>query len=205
MDIHKGDDTPGYYLVTIGSVAGRRYLRSNDERAFVIVQLQNLLSARSILEEPLPHRRLAAHIDLLAFSLQPTDVRLVIFSISFDSVRQLSRALTERLMQYQTDRSPAKKPDLEPTAMIVRLTGPHHALSQTVSLHLRHSDWEYDRYSSIGFFLHDRRGCWMRLWRITSLYHNDSALYRQMLLKTRSYRRARQPGNPATSTFEPQD
>lgn len=178
------DTTPGYYLLTIGTVGGVRFLRSNNERAFIIAQLQDLLNTRSILEEPTPHRRLAAHIDLLAFSIQPTDIRLIIFSISRTSLAQLSRSITQRLLQFQSDNSPARRPSIQPTAMIIRLAGPHNALLQTLSLHLRHTDWEYDRYSSIGFYLHDRRGDWMRLWRLARLYKNRPSTYRHMLHPT---------------------
>src|SRR5690606_10730899 len=65
--------------------------------------------------------------------------------------------------------------------VIRHLAGPHAALQQSVVLHLQHTDWEYDRYSSIGFYLHDRRGDWMHLWRLSQLYANDSTHY-QMLL-----------------------
>ncbi len=68
-----------------------------------------------------------------------------------------------------------------------KLSGKHEALALSASIHLLHKDWEYDRYSSIGFYLHDRRGDWMKLWRLTQLYDNDATLYREYLERTQSH------------------
>lgn len=170
-------ETPRYYMITISSLNGRRLFYTNDERAFAISQLQDLLSSRSILEAPEPHRRLAAHIDLMAFSIHERDMRCVVFAISLSSLHTFMGALTQRIYQYQSDHRSTKDFLPKPVTMSVRLAGPHHALNTTILIHLRHSDWEFDRYSSIGFFLHDRRGDWMRPWRISRLYNNDPARY----------------------------
>ena len=62
-----------------------------------------------------------------------------------------------------------------------KLRGAHQALEQSVAIHSLHTDWEYDRYSSIGFYLHDRRGDWMRLWRLSQLYDNEPTHYRALV------------------------
>ena len=64
---------------------------------------------------------------------------------------------------------------------IRKLAGEHEALGLSADIHLIHKDWEYDRYSSIGFYLHDRRGDWMKLWRLTKLYDNNAAAYRNFI------------------------
>ena len=178
---HTNNDTPHYYLVTIGSINDRRLFQTNNERAFIVSQLQDLLSSRSILEAPEPHRHLSAHIDLLGFSVHERDVRLVVFAISIEALHTLTRSLTRRLHQYQSDVRATKSAPLEPVSMTIRLSGPHHALATVTNLHLRHNDWEYDRYSSIGFYLHDRRGDWMRLWRLATVFDNDPAHYFELL------------------------
>lgn len=180
---HTGDDTltPGYYLLTIGSSGGEKLLKSNDERAFVVTQLQDSLSSWSVLESPQPHKQLAAHIDLLAFSIQPQDIRLLLFAISRTSVHILSHTIIEHLLEYQTEYRIIRAPIIEPTSIISRIVGPHRALAVSVDLHLRHTDWEYDRYSSIGFYLHDRRGSWMRPWRISRLFNAQPDTYRLLL------------------------
>lgn len=171
--------TAGYYRMTMSSLDTRMLLRSNNERSFVLSQLQDLLCARSVLEAPVPQRHLASHIDLLAYSIQDRDICLLVFTISPSSLHELSREISRRLQQYQSEY--AQKPVQDPVCMLVRLAGPHHALSASTTLHLRHTDWEYDRYSSIGFFLHDRRGDWMRLWRIAQLYDTQPKNYRLLI------------------------
>lgn len=181
MDTSQKQDTPGYYSVTISSIDERKLLSSNNDRAFIVSQLQDLLSGRSILESPAPHRHLASHIDLLAFSIQGRDIRLIAFAISPASLYELSRSITDRLRQYQDEYSAVFTKSQNPVSMLYRLTGPHHALTATINVHLRHNDWEYDRYSSIGFYLHDRRGDWMRPWRLTKLFQNEADKYRLLV------------------------
>ena len=101
MTIQQKHATPGYYALSISSIDDHKLLYSNNERAFIIAQLQDLLTARSILEISSPHHRLAAHIDLLAFSIQDRDIRIIAFAISPSSLHELSRILSRRLRQYQ--------------------------------------------------------------------------------------------------------
>jgi hypothetical protein len=169
-----------YYLVTIRSGSTRALLGSNNERAFMIAQLQELLNARSILEDPQNYRALAHHIDLLAFSLLPYTIQFVLFAISPESVSRLCNSLLDRLFTYQDTQ--LLRASSVPFTHIHPLRGPHDALHATIRLHLSHPDWEYDRYSSIGFYLHDRRGSWMRLWRLTHLYDNQPEHYLQLML-----------------------
>jgi hypothetical protein len=168
-----------YYAITVSSYDGSKLLASNNERAFVVSQLQDLLNARSFLEEPFVQRRLAHHIDLLAFSLLPYSMQFVAFAISPQSADMFSSIIIERLRQYQSDQSVTPLP--APIVQIKTLVGPHEALQATLSLHRAHKDWEYDRYSSIGFYLHDRRGTWMRVWRLTHLYDNRPEHYLDLI------------------------
>ena len=178
----------GYYRITIGCAIGKNYLCSNNERAFIVSQLQDLLSARCALEVPEPHKLIAAQVDLLAFSILPKNIQLVVFTINRPLLNQFSRLISMRLLQYQVDFSSGNtfnSPQVPSATLtqfsIQRLSGQHGALQATTSLHLRHTDWEYDRYSSIGFYLHDRRGPWMRLWRLTRLLENNPNNYRRLL------------------------
>jgi hypothetical protein len=181
---HQNVSSAGYYLLALKPRNGITLLHSNNERAFIISQLQDILTRRSLLEIPRAHQTLAAHIDLLAFSIARSDVQLVLFSLSYKSVLLLGKILATRLAEYQVEWRATpylQRGVIDPGVSLRRLVGPHHALNQSVQLHLRHQDWEYDRYSSIGFYLHDRRGEWMHLWRLSRLYDNDSQLYRLLL------------------------
>ncbi|HWT39980.1 MAG TPA: hypothetical protein VN081_01740, partial [Dongiaceae bacterium] len=168
----------------------RRFFTSNNERAFVISQLQNILSTRSLLDNPNGYRALSAHIDLLAFSLTTTGIELLMFSISELSVHRLAAQLLTQLIDYRQTYQTVHFQETLYCKKVQKLCGPHEALARSISLHCLHNDWEYDRYSSIGFYLHDRRGDWMRLWRLARLYHNQPTYYRQLIedcLRTRSY------------------
>lgn len=182
MNIHPRRHQAGYYSVTITSANNTKLLQTNDERAFVISQLQDLLTTRSCLEEPFNRLALAYQIDLLAFSLLPYSMQFVLFAIAPSSVSALVSLLTERLTVYKCDLGIHRSHLIEPLVQIETVYGPHDALQTTVRLHLSHPNWEYDRYSSIGFYLHDRRGSWMRLWRLTHLYDNEPQQYLQLIL-----------------------
>lgn len=172
--------TFGYFLISTSSVLEGRLIVSNNERAFVISQLQDILGMRSLLEDPYTNKRLSAHIDLLAYSISPQTIQLLVFAISRRSARSLAALLGERLRQYQSEYTAIGHAH-DTTYTIKRLFGQHQALSTSIAIHCRHSDWEYDRYSSIGFYLHDRRGDWMRPWRLSRLYENDTEVYRLLL------------------------
>lgn len=178
-----------YYHLIVSVAGNSKLLATNNERAFVVTQLQDLLSMRSLLEDTGAHKRLAAHIDLLSFSLLPNSMQFVLFSISEGSVRVFQSVLLKRLEQYQNEwpRPSVNKLAKLPHQAIInikKLTGPHDALQASTQLHRHHQDWEFDRYSSIGFYLHDRRGDWMRIWRLSQLYGTDPAIYRQIIRAT---------------------
>lgn len=169
----------GYFHITIKNELHRPLFTSNNERAFVISFLQQTLSMRTIIESPLGHQSLAAHIDLLTFSLIRSSCQLIVFGISRHSVDVLSRRLCNELHDYIATYQTTSKPEF--SIVIKHLYGPHEALHRSVELHKQHEDWEYDRYSSIGFYLHDRRGDWMRPWRLAQLYAYNPENYRLLM------------------------
>jgi hypothetical protein len=174
--------TNGYYHVQVCSVASGRFFNTNNERAFVTVQLQQLLASRSALEDPSYAKGLANHIDLLAFSITEDGVQLLAYCIDISSLQHLMAIILSRLDQYRSEyRLSNNSLPVEASISIRKLAGEHEALSVSADIHLLHKDWEYDRYSSIGFYLHDRRGDWMRLWRLTKLYNNDISAYRAFI------------------------
>jgi len=172
--------TNGYYHVKVSSVDAVRFFKTNNERAFVGVQIQQLLAARSVLEDPLYAKSLAHHIDLLAFSISEDGIQLLAYCIDISSLEHLVNILLQRLAQYRSEYRLYKTPP-DSSISIRKLLGEHEALSLSADIHLLHKDWEYDRYSSIGFYLHDRRGDWMKLWRLTKLYENDASAYRDFI------------------------
>lgn len=177
----------GFYHLCIESQGLTELHHTNNERAYTLSLLQDYLSPKFVLSEIPPHRQLASCIDLLCFSITRRAVHLVVFTIDPTIVVTFAYQLKERLVAYQQEHS---RPSISPIAAALEtesritmhtLAGPHQALKQTIELHLLHQDWEYDRYSSIGFYLHDRRGDWMRFWRLSKLYNNESSEYRHLI------------------------
>jgi len=187
-------DTHGYYHITLSSQDARPLLSSNNERAFVITLLQDLLTPRLLISEIPEYKQLASCLDLLAFSIRTTSIQLVLFSIDETITDTFAQVVTSRLAEFQSEY--CTKPPAEMRTAVSRLIGPHQALAQTVTIHKAHEDWEYDRYSSIGFYLHDRRGDWMRMWRVAQLYDNDGENYRALM--TKSGRRLEEPALRST-------
>jgi len=179
------EKTNGYYHAKVCSGGPQRFFKTNNERAFIGLQIQQLLAARSVLEDPLYAKSLAHHIDLLAFSISEDGIQLLAYCIDVSSLQHLLNILLQRLAQYQSEyRLFANQP--ETSVVIRKLAGEHEALGLSADIHLLHKDWEYDRYSSIGFYLHDRRGDWMKLWRLARLYNNDASTYRHFIQHTLS-------------------
>lgn len=170
----------GYFSVQISQQHGRLLLRSNNERAFIMAQLQDLLGVRTLLEDPESRKRLSARIDLLGYSINGSCVRLLMFALSRADTQMLCQCVTQRLRQYQSDYAD-RHTATEYCISIKRLRGKHQALSHSIDIHCEHRDWEYNRYSSIGFYLHDRRGDWMRIWRLSLLFENDPEIYRLLV------------------------
>ena len=171
----------GYYFITLHTPESRRLLQTNNERAFIISQLQDLLSPRLFVDAVPAHKQLASCIDLLSFSITAKSIHLLVFTIDASIASHFAGHLNARLMQYRSEYQPSPLATPKPHIQMKKLRGPHHALTRSVEMHSLHEDWEYDRYSSIGFYLHDRRGDWMRLWRLTRLYDNDSSSYRLLV------------------------
>lgn len=172
----------GYCHLIIEPRMAQKIVHSNGERAFIVAQLQDLLSPRLILGDVPAHRQLASCVDILAFSITPKAIHLLVFTIDFTIAKDFAHRLAARLAQYQSElRITDSTRDCEVRIKAETLSGPHQALSRSVAIHLLHEDWEYDRYSSIGFYLHDRRGDWMRIWRLANLYEGESELYYELV------------------------
>lgn len=173
----------GYYHIQLQPQPGCTLFATNGERAYVIALLQDLLSPRFMLQQVPPSRQLSSCIDLLAFSLTKQEIHLLVFSIDASVSRYLASFLMRQIDAYSNELHPKYKASTTPTTFITikKLRGSHHALQQSLEIHLLHADWEYDRYSSIGFYLHDRRGDWMRIWRLTNLYENNAVHYRHLI------------------------
>lgn len=188
----------GYYYTSISLPGEQRLIHTNNERAFVISQLQDLLSTRLLIGSIPAHKQLASCIDLLAFSITSEAIKLLVFTIDTSILAYLTNHISTRLAQYQHEYQSAQhQPIVEPRVYTKKLRGPHQALARSIELHRCHEDWEYDRYSSIGFYLHDRRGDWMRTWRLVQVYDNEASNYRLLIENGLKTNRGVHPKRPS--------
>ena len=173
----------GYYHIRLYPFSGGALFTSNGERAYIVALLQDTLSPRLSLEQERPSQHISAAMDLLAFSLTKDEIHLLVFSIDGRACHRFALHIARCLNVYTNEfRTRHIVPRKAPFRIeMKRLRGVHQALQHSVKIHLRHADWEYDRYSSIGFYLHDRRGDWMRIWRLTNLYENNATQYQKLI------------------------
>lgn len=179
-------EVSGYFSVSL-QANGVRLLLTNDERSFIISKLQDLLTPQYI-NDTLNH--FALQSDLLAYSITGRRIQLLVFCIARKAATELAYKIQRNLEWYKSEYQPHNT-HVQIFTTISKLRGPHHALEQSVALHLEHEDWEFDRYSSIGFYLHDRRGAWMRLWRMALLYEHDPKHYRSLVVASIRHSKAR--------------
>jgi hypothetical protein len=71
------------------------------------------------------------------------------------------------------------------------LADEYAALDTSRLIHLACDNWRVSRYSSIGFYLDDRRGDWLQAWRLAKLYGNNSRWYEAFIEQ-----------NPEVSVFD---
>lgn len=168
----------GYFHIWITAAIGQSFFVTNHDKAFFISLLQDSLSPRTNMQEFSPQPQgFASRIDLLAYSLTVTGVHLLIFTPKKTSIEEFGQVILLQYAAYiQTGRHSLALP-FNSLFMFDSLAGRHEALDVSRDIHLLHEDWRGDRYSSIGFYLDDRRGDWMRPHRLTFLFHNKARRY----------------------------
>jgi len=172
----------GYFHVWMSSIEGVAFFSSDKDKAFFIALLQDNLSPRNRLQAiSLKNTGYSSEIDLLAYSLTKTGVHLLVHTTRKTAIEELGQSL---LLAYQVQlQSYTNMMQLpfETIFIFDKLAGRHEALTVSREIHLLHEDWRYDRYSSIGFYLDDRRGDWLRPYRLTSLFQNKPRNYIRFL------------------------
>lgn len=181
----------GYFHVWISSVEGVSFFESGDDKAFFISLLQDVLSPRKGLDELNGGSHgYASTIDLLAYSLTATGVHLLIHTTRKSVIEDFGQTLLLSYQGHIQERSTRKQLPFDTVFMFDKLAGRHQALDVSREIHLLHDEWRYDRYSSIGFYLDDRRGDWMRPYRLTCLFGGKPKQYLRFIksLKTENDR-----------------
>ena len=168
----------GYFHIWISSDKDVSFFNRDEDKSFFISLIQDNLSPRARLDEyPGISKRYPTEIDLLAYSLTPTGVHLLIHTSRRSAIEEFGQMLLIAYGKYLQDTHIVKDLPFDTIFIFDKLRGRHEALSVSREIHLLHDDWRYDRYSSIGFYLDDRRGDWMRPYRLTSLFGGKPKQY----------------------------
>ena len=171
----------GYFHVWISATKGHRLFSNTRDQAFFLSLVQDNFSPRKQISATLGLLRSSMTPDLLAYSLTPTGVHLLIFTTSKSTIEVTGQRLLLDYVEYLQKLTTMRELPFETLFTFDALTGRHEALAVSRDIHLLHPNWQEDRYSSIGFFIHDRRGDWMRPARLVSLFHNKPEWYLKFL------------------------
>lgn len=172
----------GYFHVWISCVEGSSFFQTSEDKAFFMTVLQDNLSPRAKLGElKLYTSGYSGEIDLLAYSLTMTGVHLLVHATRKTAIDDLGQLLLLSYHRYIQQQADIMDIPFDSIFMFDKLAGRHEALLVSREIHLLHDDWRYDRYSSIGFYLDDRRGDWMRPYRLTSLFGSKPKQYIRFL------------------------
>ena len=168
----------GYFHVWISATEGTQFFNTNNDKAFFLTLIQDSLSPRGKLHEVQLHTHsYSSEVDLLAYSLTAMGVHLLLHTGRKSSIETLGQNLLLSYQQYLQQQPAVERLPFDTIFIFDKLAGRHEALATSREIHMLHEDWRYDRYSSIGFYLDDRRGDWMRPFRLTSLFEAKPKLY----------------------------
>jgi hypothetical protein len=172
----------GYFHIWISAIEGASFFTLNDDKAFFMILLQDSLSPQKKLDEQTTRTHgYSSEIDLLAYSLTTTGAHLLVHTSRKASLEDFGQALLSAYQTYLQEKLTLDQLPFDTIFVFDKLAGRHEALGVSRDIHLLHEDWRGDRYSSIGFYLDDRRGDWMRPYRLTSLFEAKPKLYVRFL------------------------
>lgn len=174
----KEHNESGYYHVWIAGVEDQSFFQRSIDKAFFLSLMKQALSPYDRLQPAsTPPLTLAVEIDLLAYSLTETGIHLLVYALRKEAIDSLGQHLLTSYAAYLNGHDEYKVLPFDTIFIFDVLAGPHEALNISREIHLLHPRWRHDRYSSIGFYLDDRRADWMRIWRLTRLYDNKPSDY----------------------------
>lgn len=171
----------GYYHLWISSMENQSFFLRSTDKAYVISLMKKALSPYDRLQPysfmPNP---LTIELDLLAYSLTSSGIHLLVYAIRESALVELGQIIQTQYAAYIQNHLSYDELPFESIFVFDKLAGPHEALNVSREIHLLHENWRYDRYSSIGFYVDDRRGDWMRLWRLARIYESSEDYLRYL-------------------------
>ena len=161
--------TAGYYHLSVHPNKNN----AAKTKALFLSLLQEYLSPRlRLTTSDSVMYQYSGEIDLIAYMLEENCFDLVCYCNNKYVLLHFLKTLKQDYCFYAQG---------ECTVTTKKLKDIEAALHETLRLHSKQPLDRYNQYSSIGFYLHDRRGDWMRLWHIASLFQDLQSEYRVLL------------------------
>jgi len=171
-----------FYHLWIAAADEHIFFADTLDKAFFVSLFQDNLSPRKNLDMNNPFiNTTSPQVALVAYSLTKFGVNILVTAPRDSMARAFGQIL---LIQYMEYLSHSKKMRAVPFDTIFthdHIDTEYEALQVSKEIHHLHEGDHYDRYSSIGFYIYDRRGDWIQPWRLTRLYKNDNDWYVQFL------------------------
>lgn len=169
----------GYYHLWIAAAKDQTFFQNNLDKAYILLLFQEILSPRKNAGTP----RISEQVHLLAYSLNNFGMNLLVKSNGgVKLVEDFGQQLLTRYADYVHMQQSWETLPFDTIFTHDQLSDEHEALNISREIHLLHDDWRNDQYSSIGFYLDDRRGDWLCAWQLTNLYDNDPVWYQNFLM-----------------------
>jgi len=171
----------GYFHIWLSSSDRKQFFYQETDQDFFLAQLKRLLSPRQSLQPARNNHHFAIVIDLLAYSITPSGVHLVVYTSRRPLLQTFTHLLIARYTDFIAQQPNHPEPLTDTIVLFDRLAGPHEALNSSRDIHLIHEQWRTTPYSSIGSYLDGHRLDWLRPTRLTSLFDNNPDYYSQFL------------------------
>lgn len=175
-DTAKSHRKDRYYHLWIAAAKDQVFFQTSIDKAYVISLFHLYLSPRRR-DQP----RYCEELDLIAYSLTDFGMNLLLCATGTKIVEDFGQNILVHYSDFLHQQSAWEVLPFDTIFTYDKLADEHEALAVSREIHLLHDDWRHDRYSSIGFYLDDRRGDWLHPWRLTDLYHNDTHWYQHFL------------------------
>lgn len=172
-----------YYHLWIAAAKDQIFFETSLDKAYIVHLFHEYLSPRMQLDNGFSqHHNYSSSVDLIAYSLTDFGMNLLLSASSTRSVEDFGQSLLTRYSEFLNQQRAWEMLPFDTIFTYDNLADEHEALGISREIHLLQDNWRHDQYSSIGFYLDDRRGDWLQPWRLTNLYNNDPEWYQNFLM-----------------------
>ncbi len=168
-----------YYHLWIAAAKDKVFFENNLDKAYLISLFQRYLSPRASLNSTPTYSK---DLQLIAYSLTEYGMNLLLVGANSHIVEDFGQSLLLDYANYIQEQRVWEILPFDTIFAYDNLADEHEALATSREVHLLHDNWRSDRYSSIGFYLDDRRGDWLHAEHLANLYNNDSIWYQNYLM-----------------------